>query len=193
MPLLIIPETLCNKPSSYVCKWSFIVQAGAGLWAKYTGEPRAYSTSAVLPLPFVNMDPSKLSTMYTCIMLAAEQRKKCGWYYITITFDLPLAKKREMVLAEGQLTLLSGASIRLGGFHYLLLSWVRSVPLWPEMVPMPLAYICTSIHHLNETILCKEQCCSHDTWWMVVHVLKAPAYIYYQREHWQHYYRSRPL
>ena len=60
-------------------------------------------------------------------MLAAEQRKKCGWYCITITFDLPLAKTREMVLAEGQLTLLSGVSIRLGGFHYLLLSWVRSV------------------------------------------------------------------
>ena len=73
------------------------------------------------------MDPSKLLTMYTCIRLAAEQRKKCGWYCITITFDLPLAKTREMVLAEGQLTLLSGVSIRLGGFHYLLLSWVRSV------------------------------------------------------------------
>ena len=25
---------------------------------------------------------------------------------------------------------------------------------------------------------------------MVVHVLKAPAYICYQREHWQHCYRS---
>ena len=87
----------------------------------------AYSTSAVLPLPFVNMDPSKLSTMYTCILLAAEQRKTCGWYCITIKFDLPLAKTREMVLDEGQLTLLSGVSIQLGGFHYLLLSWVRSV------------------------------------------------------------------
>ena len=88
----------------------------------HLGGPRAYSTYAVLPLPFVNMDPSKLSTMYTCIMLAAEQLKKCGWYCITIKFDLPLEKKREMVLAEGQLTLLSGVSIRLGGFHYLLSS-----------------------------------------------------------------------
>ena len=72
------------------------------------------------PLPFVNMDPSKLSTMYTCTLLAAEQRKKCGWYCTTIKFDLPLENTREMVLVEGQLTLLSGVNIRLGGFHYLL-------------------------------------------------------------------------
>ena len=77
---------------------------------------------AVLPLPFVNMDPSKLSTMYTCIMLAAEQLKKYGWYCITIKFDLPLEKTRDMVLVEGQLTLLSGVNIWLGGFHYLLSS-----------------------------------------------------------------------
>ena len=37
-----------------------------------------------------------------------------------------------MVLVEGQLTLLSGVNIRLGGFHYLLSS---------ETVPMPLAYM----------------------------------------------------
>ena len=48
-------------------------------------------------------------------MLPAEQRKLCGWYCITIKFDLPLEKTREMVLVEGQLTLLSGVYIRLGG------------------------------------------------------------------------------
>ena len=101
---------LCYNPSSYACKCSFLVQAGAGLWEKCTGEPRAYSTSAVLPLPFVNMDPSKLSTMYTCILLAAEQRKKCVWYCTTIKFDLPLEKIREIVLIEGQLTLVSGVN-----------------------------------------------------------------------------------
>ena len=53
-------------------------------------------------------------------MLAAEQRKKCGWYCTTIKFDLPLEKTRDMVLVEGQLTPLSGVNIRLGGFHYLL-------------------------------------------------------------------------
>ena len=82
----------------------------------YEQSAKAYITSAVLPLPFVNMDPSTLSTMYTCILLAAEQRKKCGWYCTTIKFDPPLEKTREMVLVEGQLTLLSGVNIRLGGF-----------------------------------------------------------------------------
>ena len=110
----------------HACKWSFLVQAGACLWAKCVGEPRAYSTSALLPLPFVNMDPSKISTMYTCILLAAEQLKKCGWYCITIKFDLPLEKTREVVLVEGQLTLLPGVNIRLGGFHYLL-SYMGSI------------------------------------------------------------------
>ncbi len=65
------------------------------------------------------MDPSKLSTMYTCILLAAEQR---GWYCTTIQFDLPLEKTREMVLVKGKLTLLSGVNIQLGGFHYLVSS-----------------------------------------------------------------------
>ena len=72
------------------------------------------------------MNPSKLSTMYTCIMLERNNIRNVDGI-TSLTFDLPLAKTREMVLAEGQLTLLSGVSIRLGGFHYLLLSWVRSV------------------------------------------------------------------
>ncbi len=53
-------------------------------------------------------------------LLAAGQRKRCGWYCTTIQFDLALEKTREVVLVEGQLTLLSGVKIRLGGFHYLL-------------------------------------------------------------------------
>ena len=53
-------------------------------------------------------------------MLAAEQRNECGWYCITIKFDLPRVKTREMVLVEEHLTLLSGINIRLGGFHCLL-------------------------------------------------------------------------
>ena len=169
----------------YACKWTFLVQARFS-WALCSWEPRAYSTSAVLPLPFVNMHPSKLLTIYTCIMLAAEQLKKCGWYCIIIKFDLPLEKTREMVLVEGQLTLLPVVNIRLGGFHYLLSS-TGSIGTDSSSIT------CTFIHHLKEIIICKEQCCSHDTWRMVVHILKAPAYICYLREHWQHCYRRCPL
>ena len=80
----------------------------------------AYSTSAVLPLPFMNMDPTKLSTMYTCILLASEQRKKCGWYCTTIKFDLPFENTREMVLVEGQLTFLSDRHNYGTGAHVFL-------------------------------------------------------------------------
>ena len=47
-------------------------------------------------------------------LLAAGQRKRCGWYCTTIQFDLALEKTREVVLVEGQLTLLSGVNIQLG-------------------------------------------------------------------------------
>ena len=80
-----------------------------------------YGTSAVLPLPFVNMDPSNLSTIYTCLHCVAEQRSKRRQSRITVTFDQPLyAKAREMVRAAGPHSPLSGVVIRLGGFHYLL-------------------------------------------------------------------------
>ena len=115
---------LCYKPSSICLQMILPRPSWSGFMSKVHRRTSVYSTSAVLPLPFVNMDPTKLSTMYTCILLATEQRKKCGWHCITITFDLPLAKTREMVLVEGQLP---GVSIRLGGFHYWLLSRVRSV------------------------------------------------------------------
>ena len=38
----------------------------------------AYSQSAVLSLPFVNMDANNLSTMNMCILYASEQRNKWG-------------------------------------------------------------------------------------------------------------------
>ena len=124
MRLLIIPETyfftniipmLANDPSSSTLERVYEQSAQENL------ERTAHL------LLFVNMDPSKLSTMYTCILLAAEQCKKCGWYCITISLDLPLAKTTEMFLTEGKLTLISGVNVRLGRFHYMLLSWVRSV------------------------------------------------------------------
>ena len=57
----------------------------------------------------------------------AEQHSKSRQSGITVTFDQPLyTKAREMVLAAGPHSLLSGAVIRLGGFH-LLLSFMGSI------------------------------------------------------------------
>ena len=80
-----------------------------------------YGTSADHPLPFVNMNPSNLSTIYTCLQYVAEQRSKCRQCRTTVTFDQPLnAKARKIVLAPGPHDPLSGYVIRLGGFHHLL-------------------------------------------------------------------------
>ena len=46
--------------------------------SKMHNRTSAYSTSAVLPIGFVNMDPNNLSTMHTCILYAAEQRNTRG-------------------------------------------------------------------------------------------------------------------
>ena len=77
----------------------------------------------VLPIPFVNMDPNNLSTMYILILYAAGLCNKCGWSCINITFDHPFyANAREIVLAEGAGSHLSDVVIRLGGFHILFSS-----------------------------------------------------------------------
>ena len=116
-----------------------------GFMSKVHRRTSAYSTSAVLPLPFVNMDPSKLSTMYTCILLAAEQRKKCGWYCITITSDIPLAKTERWFWLRGNLFSFPASAF---GSEDFTTCFCHGFDRWPEMVPMPLAYM--HVHSLFE-------------------------------------------
>ena len=134
----------------------------------------AYSKSAVLPLQFVNMDPQNQSTMYICILYAAEQRNKRIWSCIAITVDQPLLQRQEKWFWLRAHVVISCIVIRLGGFHHLVLS----VPLWPERVPMHLAcarpLVIWTETRLNRVLF---------TWWMDVHVLKAFAYICYQGGH----------
>ena len=94
-----------------------------------------YNTSAVLPLPFVNMYPINLSTICTCLQYVAEQRSKCGQSRITVTFDQPLyAKAREMVLAAGpHIVLFPTSSFDSEDSTSCFPSLVPSVSLWPEV------------------------------------------------------------
>ena len=127
----------------------------------------------VLPIPFVNMDPNNLSTMYICMLSSqyhswtwirttyrqildvAEKRNTCGWYCINITVDHPFyANAREIVLAEGSCSPLSGVVIRLGGSIGTIVAGNGTDAF---------SILGTSIHQLNE-IICVEQCCSHDEW-----------------------------
>ena len=107
-------------------------------WSGYMSKMHSinteYSTSAVLPLPFVNMDPSNMSTTYTCLQYVAEQRSKCGQSRITVAFDQPLyAKARVMVLAAGSIILFPASSFDSEDSTSYFPSWVRSVSLWPDV------------------------------------------------------------
>ena len=81
----------------------------------------SYMTSDIQPLPFVNLPPSNSSTIYTCLLYAAEEGKKIGQSKTMVTFDQPLyAKACEMVVAAGPDSPLSHVVICLRGFHLLM-------------------------------------------------------------------------
>ena len=63
-----------------------------------------YETSAVLPLPFVNLDPGNLSIIYTSLLFAVEHCKKDNHPFCIVTFDQPLyAKAMDIVLAPARI------------------------------------------------------------------------------------------
>jgi hypothetical protein len=80
----------------------------------------------ILGVPFVNMDPSNPSTIYSAISYAAEECKKQNRNCI-ITFDQPLYLKASEIKASANPgTEVSKIILRLGGFH-LLMSFLGSV------------------------------------------------------------------
>ena len=92
-----------------------------------------YGTCAVLPLPFVNMDPSNLSTIYTCLQYVAEQRSTCRQSRITVTLGQPLyAKQAKLSWLRGRIVVFPASSF---DSEDSTISRVRSVPLiWPKVV-----------------------------------------------------------
>lgn len=86
-----------------------------------------FQTSAVVPLPFINLAPSNPSTMYTALLQAAKQGASNGQTITMVTFDQPLyAKAREIVAAASHDSPLKSLFIRLGGFH-LLMSFLSAI------------------------------------------------------------------
>lgn len=82
--------------------------------------------SNIIPLPFVNMDPGNLNTIYTALLFAAE---KCKHYKkpCIVTFDQPLFQKAvDIVTASNESNIVSSVIVRLGGFHTLM-SFMGSV------------------------------------------------------------------
>ena len=93
-----------------------------------------YETSSIQILPFINLDPTKLDTIYSALCFAQDQiaRQDTLWNGVdqnnkmlgAVTFDQPLyAKAYDIIKASSDLDRII---LRLGGFH-LLMSYMGSI------------------------------------------------------------------
>ena len=73
-----------------------------------------------MAVPFINMDASNPSTMYTALCFATEQSKKQN-QSCTVTFDQPFFLNASEIMTSAQKdTDISKIVVRLGGFHVLM-------------------------------------------------------------------------
>ncbi|GBN50756.1 hypothetical protein AVEN_185748-1 [Araneus ventricosus] len=87
---------------------------------------RCYDKSAVIPFPFVNLQPSDPISINTCLHVSAEECRKLQQRCI-VTFKLPLfIKAIDIVSQADEIDELSKVIVRLGGFH-LLMSYMGAV------------------------------------------------------------------
>ncbi|KAJ8887203.1 hypothetical protein PR048_013418 [Dryococelus australis] len=87
------------------------------------GGKRSHEKSAVISLPFVNLQPSNPTKNYTCLHFAAEEYRKQQQKSILI-FDQPLfIKAMDIVFQSDESDMLCMDIMRLGGF-YLLMTYV---------------------------------------------------------------------
>ena len=91
---------------------------------KVAVEKNEYETSRIETLPFIKLDPSNLSTIYTALCFASEQARKIGLKTSIVTFDQPLYQKAAEIVAASED--LPNVIVRLGGFH-LLMSYLGSI------------------------------------------------------------------
>ena len=93
-------------------------------------ESEEYSTSKIIPLPFVNASPSNYDTILTVLIEAATKCQAMGQEHSFVTFDQPLYwKAREIVTSidpQKDEYNLSSIIIGLGGFH-ILMSFLGSI------------------------------------------------------------------
>ncbi|ELU13381.1 hypothetical protein CAPTEDRAFT_209293 [Capitella teleta] len=75
-------------------------------------------------LPFINLQPTNPSSIYTALNFAREQSSLHGMETCFVTFDQPLYAKAIEIVASDEI--LQGVVVRLGGFH-LLMSFMGSV------------------------------------------------------------------
>lgn len=121
--LLVASYLDCLWLSGYHCSASLRCSWGGFMQTAMQNSGQFY-VSGVEPLPFINMDPSNLSTIYTALLFARRECDKNRQKTCIVTFDQPLfIKAFEIVLSSDDL---NDFMVRLGGFH-LLMSFMGAV------------------------------------------------------------------
>ena len=77
-----------------------------------------FQVSDVVAIPFINLDPTNLSTVYTALLYAQRESSKYNRNYCMVTFDQPLFIKSVDIIASSPE--LSNIIPRLGRFHLLM-------------------------------------------------------------------------
>ena len=83
-----------------------------------TEKESVFHVSDVVALPFINLDPNNLSTVYTALLFAQSEASKYNRNYCIVTFDQPLFIKAVDIIAASPE--LANVVARLGGFHLLM-------------------------------------------------------------------------
>jgi hypothetical protein len=122
----LTPTTTEHLDSLWLASFSLRVQPIPG-WGGFnhfvTEKDGVFHVSDVVALPFINMDPTNLSTIYTALLFAQNEASKYNRNYCIVTFDQPLfIKAVDIITATPDL---SNVVARLGGFH-LLMSFMGS-------------------------------------------------------------------
>ena len=83
-----------------------------------------FHTSRIETLPFINLEPSNPSTIYTALCFAQTQSDKNNLKICPVAFNQPLYQKVSEIVAASRD--LDRVVVQLGGFH-LLLSYLGSI------------------------------------------------------------------
>ena len=83
-----------------------------------------FQTSRIEIPPFIKLDPSNPSTIYSALCFVQTQSEKHNLKICPVTFDKPLYQKASEVVAGSRD--LDKVMVRLGGFH-LLMSFLGSI------------------------------------------------------------------
>ncbi|KAJ8881722.1 hypothetical protein PR048_018208, partial [Dryococelus australis] len=78
------------------------------------------SVTAIETVPFIRLDPSNRSTIYTALLFAAEECKCHNQGSCIVTFDQPPYAKALEIIAAAAPGELDSVTLRLGGFHHLV-------------------------------------------------------------------------